>query len=129
MPRRRSAAKPAVAEAAIDKALALPDLKPQQIQQATIVKSNCCLARKDYQASLDCLRKAFDAAPKGQNADALKGLIQRSEKLLEAGKRQRRQTPAGRQSCPTTFQSRALPIARTFGSPWLPRWCCLIVPS
>ena len=80
------AAKPVVAEAAIDKALALPDLNPRQIQRATIVKSNCCLARKDYQASLDCLRKALEAAPKGQNADALKALIQRSEKLLEAQK-------------------------------------------
>ncbi|MGB7734608.1 MAG: thioredoxin family protein [Thermoguttaceae bacterium] len=79
-----SAAKPAVAEAAIDKALALSDLNPQQIQRATIVKSNCCLAREDYQASLDCLRKALDAAPKGQNADTLKALIRRSEKLLEA---------------------------------------------
>jgi thioredoxin-related protein len=79
-----SAAKPAVAEAAIDKALALSGLNPQQIQRATIVKSNCCLAREDYQASLDCLRKALDAAPKGQNADTLKALIRRSEKLLEA---------------------------------------------
>jgi tetratricopeptide (TPR) repeat protein len=77
------AAKPAVAEAAIDKALALSELNPQQIQRATIVKSNCCLARKDYRASLDCLRKALDAAPKGQDADTLKALIQRSEKLLE----------------------------------------------
>ncbi len=81
-----AAAKPAVAEAAINKALALPHLKPQQIQRATIVKNNCCLARKDYQASLACLRKAVDAAPKGQNTDALKALIQRSEKLLEAQK-------------------------------------------
>jgi hypothetical protein len=32
------------------------------------------------------LRKALDAAPKGQNADALKALIQRSEKLLESQK-------------------------------------------
>ncbi len=31
-----------MAEAAIDKALALSDLGPQQIQRATIVKSNCC---------------------------------------------------------------------------------------
>jgi len=36
--------------------------------------------------SLNCLRKALDAAPKGQNADALKALIQRSEKLLESQK-------------------------------------------
>ena len=75
-----------MAEAAIDKALALPDLNPQQIQRATIVKSNCCVARKDYQASLDCLRKALDTAPKGQNTDTLKALIQRSEKLLETQK-------------------------------------------
>ncbi len=61
------ASRPVVAEAAIDKALALPDLDPQQIQRATIVKSNCCLARKDYQASLDCLRKALKTAPKGEN--------------------------------------------------------------
>jgi len=81
-----SAAKPAVAEAAVDKALALPGLNPQQIQRATIVKSKCCLARKDYQASLKCLRKALAAAPKGQHADDLKALIQRSEKLLESQK-------------------------------------------
>ena len=64
--RRAGAAKPAAAEAAIDKALALLYLNPQQIQRATIVKSNCCLARKDYQASLDCLRKARTPRPKGK---------------------------------------------------------------
>ncbi len=79
-------ARPVVAEAAVDKALALSDLNPQQIQRAEIVKSNCCLARKDYQASLDCLRKALDAAPKDQDTDTLKALIERSEKLLEAQK-------------------------------------------
>ena len=84
--RALGAAKPAAAETAIDKALALPGLKPPQIQRATIVKSKCCLARKDYQASLACLRKALDAAPKGPDADALKALIQRSEKLLESQK-------------------------------------------
>ena len=81
-----SVRKPAVAEAAIDKALALPNLKPQQIQRATVVKSNCCIARKDYEASLNYLRKALDAAPKSPNADTLKALIQRSEKLLESQK-------------------------------------------
>ena len=60
------AGKPAVAEAAIDKALALPDLNPPQIQRAAIVKSNCCLARKNYQASLNCLRKAGRRARKGK---------------------------------------------------------------
>ena len=94
------AAKPAVAMAAIDKALALPDLKPQQIQRATIVKSNCYVAKKDYQASLDLLRKALDAAPKGDSADTLKALIQRSEKLLaaqkgEEGRRPGQGPPAG----------------------------------
>jgi thioredoxin-related protein len=80
------AGKPVVAEAAIDKALALPDLNPGQIQRAAIVKSNCCLARKNYQASLNCLRKALAAAPKGQEADNLKGLIKKSQKLLESQK-------------------------------------------
>ena len=89
------AARPAVAEAAIDKALALSDLKPQQLQRAAIVKSNCCLARKDYQTSLDCLRKALDAAPKGQNADTLKSLIQRSEKLMDAQKEKKADAKAG----------------------------------
>jgi thiol-disulfide isomerase/thioredoxin len=80
------AGRPVVAEAAIDKALALPDLRPLQIQRAAIVKSNCCVARKDYQASLDGLRKALKAAPKSENADTLKALMQRSEKLLNAQK-------------------------------------------
>ncbi len=78
------AGKPAAAEAAIDKALALPDLNPPQIQRAAIVKSNCCLARKNYQASLNCLRKALAAAPKGEEAGNLKGLIKKSQKLLES---------------------------------------------
>jgi len=93
-----AAGRPAVAEAAINKALALPDIKPQQIQRATIVKSNCCLARKDYQASLDCLRKALDAAPKGQSADTVKALIQRSEKLLEAEKEKKAEGQTSRQT-------------------------------
>jgi thioredoxin-related protein len=77
------AGRPKVAEATIDKALALPGLNPGQVQNAAIVKSNCYVARKDFQASLDCLRKALKAAPKGQNVDELKELIQKSEKLLE----------------------------------------------
>ncbi len=78
--------RPAAAEAIIDKALALPHLGPQQIQRAALVKSPCCLARKDYQASLDCLRKALEAAPKGDNADAIKALMQRSKKLMDGQK-------------------------------------------
>ena len=76
--------KPKIAEMTIDKALALPNLKPAQIQRGSIVKSNCLLARKDYQASLDCLKKALDLAPKSPNADTLKELIKKSEKLLES---------------------------------------------
>ena len=79
-----AAGKPKIAEATIDKALALPNLKPAQIQRASIVKSNCCVARKQYQASLDCLKKALDLAPKSPNADTLKELIKKSEKLLES---------------------------------------------
>ena len=66
MPRGERPAKPAAAETAIDKALALPGLNRPRIQRATIVKNNCCLARKNYQASLDCLRKARATAPKGR---------------------------------------------------------------
>ncbi len=76
--------KPKIAEATIDKVLALPNLKPVQIQRGSIVKGNCLLARKDYQASLDCLKKALDLAPKSPNADTLKDLIKKSEKLLES---------------------------------------------
>ena len=55
-------AKPAAAETAIDKALGAAGSQAAATQRATIVKSKCCLARKDYQASLACLRKALDAA-------------------------------------------------------------------
>jgi thioredoxin-related protein len=78
--------KPGVAQNIIDKALALTYLNPQQVQRALIVKSNCCVAMKRYQASLDNLHKALDLAPKSPNADTLKDLIKKSEKLLDENK-------------------------------------------
>jgi thiol-disulfide isomerase/thioredoxin len=76
----------AEAEKVVDMVLALKDLSTDEHQRAALLKSNCCVARKDYQASIDCLRKAMAAAPNGPNVAYLKALIQRSEKLLDAGK-------------------------------------------
>ena len=75
--------KPAVAEEIIDKALALPQLAPKQIQRAALVKGKCCLALTQYRAGLACMRKALNAAPKGENAQDLEKLIARTEKQLE----------------------------------------------
>jgi thiol-disulfide isomerase/thioredoxin len=74
----------AEAEAAADNVLAMKDLSPDEFQRASLLKSNCSIAKKDYDASIRCLRKALDVAHDGPNAAVLKFLIQRSEKMREA---------------------------------------------
>ena len=58
-----NAHKPFVAQQTVEKALALSGLKPMQIQRATALKSNCLMAQKKLQESVDCLEKAIAAAP------------------------------------------------------------------
>jgi thioredoxin-related protein len=78
--------KPVVAQQTAEKALALTGLKPLQIQHATALKSNCLMAQKKVQESVDCLEKAIAAAPKSPDAEGLKKTLQQRRKQLEAKK-------------------------------------------
>jgi thiol-disulfide isomerase/thioredoxin len=76
---------PKEAQAVIEKALAMPDLKPQQIAMATLMKCNCLLMQKEYQAAIDCAKSAQETA-KGSEAMILKMIIQQAEKAQKAQK-------------------------------------------
>ena len=74
-------------EALIAKALALPKLKPEQIQQANFALGLHYLQAKDYQKGIDVLKKASDAAPNTPLARILiKNILQQAEKAQKADK-------------------------------------------
>ncbi len=77
------ARKPKEAQAMIEKALALSDLKPQQVSRATYMKCNCLLMQKEYQAAIDCAKTAQESAT-GTDAIILKMVIQQAEKAAES---------------------------------------------
>lgn len=83
--------KPVVAQRTVEKALALSGLKPVQIQRATALKSNCLMAQKKLQESVDCLEKAIAAAPKSPEVDGLKKTLLQRRKQLEAKKDESRE--------------------------------------
>jgi thiol-disulfide isomerase/thioredoxin len=68
----------------IEKALAISDLKPEQISRATLMKCNCLLMEKKYQAAIDCAKKAQETAT-GTEALIFRLIIQQAEKALKAG--------------------------------------------
>ncbi len=45
------------AVAALDKAVALSDITPENVSSAMLLKCNCLLRQKDYQGAIDCAKK------------------------------------------------------------------------
>ena len=70
------------AKAAVDKALALPSITPEQKQEAYVLKSRICHGAKDFAGSMECLKQALAAAPNGQYADDIKGMIGDCEGIM-----------------------------------------------
>ncbi len=58
--------------AALDKALALEGITPEQKQEGLMAKGTNYLLRKDYEKSLDSFQKAQEAAPQGRFARTAK---------------------------------------------------------
>jgi thioredoxin-related protein len=71
------------AHAALDKALAIPGLAPDQLQEAQLAKGSCYFAQKEFANSIESLKKAQAAAPDSQRVPMLKALIQRSQRELD----------------------------------------------
>jgi hypothetical protein len=65
---------------ACDRALALPGLTPEQIQEAFTVKGDLCSVRNEHGKALDNYQKALDAAPLGARASLLKDAISQLKK-------------------------------------------------
>jgi protein disulfide-isomerase len=59
----------------IDKALATPDLKPEQLQELHCVRGNCYIRTGDIQKGLESLKKAMDAAPEGRLVPVITDMI------------------------------------------------------
>lgn len=81
------------ADAVLDKALALPELKAEQIQDAQFLKGNSRFARGRFQPALECLQKALAAAHESPKSSGIKDLIQRCETAL-ATERAKQTEPA-----------------------------------
>ena len=114
--------KPKEALAIIEKALALSDLKPQQISRATLMKCNCLLLQKEYQAAIDCAKTAQETAT-GTEKVILGMMIQQAEKARKAqksGSDAAAATPAtptigGLQLAASAKRVRAIAMQRTSG--------------
>ncbi len=73
------------AVAVIEKALALPDITPDQTSRAVLLKCNCFMRQKDYQGLLACAKKAQDGA-KGMSAAIFKYYVQQAERAMQRQK-------------------------------------------
>lgn len=67
------------AQAAIDKALALPGIKGDQVQEAQVAKGSIYFGEQEFQKSGDSFKKALDAAPESPMAPQIKMMIERCE--------------------------------------------------
>ena len=65
--------------AAIDKALALSGITPEQTQEGLMAKGSNYLLQKDFDKSLESFKKGLEAAPQGQRA----GIINYYVKMVE----------------------------------------------
>lgn len=74
------------AHAALDKALALPELAGERLQEVQLAKAACYAAQEEFQKSLDCCQKALEAAPQGPDAGNVRSLMQRAQAELERRK-------------------------------------------
>jgi thioredoxin-related protein/Tfp pilus assembly protein PilF len=81
------------AHAALDKALAVPGLAGESLQEARQTKANCYFAQQEFEKAKDCLQKALEAAPTSQRAPMLKAMIQRAEQQIERQKAKEQPKP------------------------------------
>ena len=72
--------KTAKGQALLAKALAMPKLTGDQIQEANVLLGVSWLAEKDFQKGIDCLKKAIEAAPKSPLVPQLRMMIKQAEK-------------------------------------------------
>jgi thioredoxin-related protein len=76
--------KTAECEAEVAKAVALPGVTPDQIQEATLALMMCHLRSNDLDKALEAAKKALDAAPKGARSAMIKYYIAQIETQLKA---------------------------------------------
>jgi thioredoxin-related protein len=77
--------------AAIDKALALSGITPEQTQEGLMAKGTNYLAQKDYEKSIESFKKAVEAAPQGPRVGIInyftKNAEQQQKKAAEQAKK------------------------------------------
>jgi tetratricopeptide (TPR) repeat protein len=81
------------AHAALDKALALPGLAGEQLQEVQLVKATCHASNQEFQKSLDCCQKALEAAPESPRARMARSLMQRAQAELDRQKAKEQPKP------------------------------------
>ncbi|MCY2989407.1 MAG: thioredoxin fold domain-containing protein [Planctomycetota bacterium] len=74
------------AQAVLDKALAIPALTGEQVQEARFTQGTCYLNQEDYQKAADSFKKASEAAPDGPRNPAAQAMLRRAENELEKRK-------------------------------------------
>jgi thioredoxin-related protein len=70
--------------AAIDKALALASVTPQQTQEGLTAKGINYLMQKDFDKGLDCFKQALEAAPQSPRASMIKMYMSTAERMKKA---------------------------------------------
>ena len=74
------------AQAVLDKALAIPALTGEQVQEARFTQGTGYLNQQDYQKAADSFKKALEAAPDGPRAPAAQAMLRRAESESEKQK-------------------------------------------
>lgn len=80
----RDAKKIAEAQAAYDKAVALPGITGEQKQDVYFSQSQCFFLQRDFVGVVDHLKKAEQAAPESAKAERIKSMLTRYAPLAEA---------------------------------------------
>lgn len=87
------------AHAALDKALAVPGLAGEQLQEVYAAKANGYASQNDFEKTRDACQKALDAAPDSPQVRMIRNLLQRAESEL-AKQKTKEQTPAAEPKAP-----------------------------
>jgi len=74
------------AHAALDKALALPGLAGEPLQEVQLIKATCYLIQQEFQKCLDAGQKALDAAPASPQAGEIRSLMRQAQGELDRQK-------------------------------------------
>jgi len=87
------------AHAALDKALAVPGLAGEPLQEVYAAKANGYASQKDFEKGRDACQKALDAAPDSPQVRMIRNLLPRAESEL-AKQKTKEQTPAAEPKAP-----------------------------